>query len=63
MIQLNCLNSVHKSVYTQRIPTVGGWGVWEGFVMFIASSKYGNAYPAFPKEYGFPYHLKPKILK
>ena len=27
-----------------------------GFVMFVAFSKYGNAKPAFPKEYGF--HLK-----
>ena len=34
-----------------------------GFVMFLASSKYENAYPAFRKEYGFPYHLTPKILK
>ena len=34
-----------------------------GFVMFVAYSKYGNAYPAFHKEYGFPYHLTPKRLK
>ena len=34
-----------------------------GFVMCLASSKYENAYPAFPKEYGFPYHLTPEILK
>ena len=45
---------------------MGGLGDGEknmGFVMFLASSKYENAYPAFPKEYGFPYHLTPKILK
>ena len=49
----------------------GGRGVWEGlgmdknmvFVMFVASSKYGNAYPAYHKEYGFPYHLTHNILK
>ena len=34
-----------------------------GFVMFVASNKYGNAYPAFHKEYGFAYHLTHKILK
>ena len=34
-----------------------------GFVMWVASSKYGNAKPAFPKEYGFPYHLVTEILK
>ena len=34
-----------------------------GFVMFVASSKCGNTLPAFPKEYGFPYNLTPKILK
>ena len=71
MVQPNRLNSVQKHVYTQQNPQ-GWWlGVWEGlgmdkhmgFVMFVASSKYGNAYPAFHKEYGFPYHLTPKILK
>ena len=34
-----------------------------GYVMFVASSKYGNAKPEFPKEYCFPYQLTPKILK
>ena len=40
-----------------KIPRGGGRGVWEGlgmdtnmgFVMFVASSKYGNAYPVFTK--------------
>ena len=31
--------------------------------MCVASSKYGNAKPAFPKQYGFPYQLTPIILK
>ena len=31
--------------------------------MFVASSKYGNAKPAFLKQYGCLYHLTPKILK
>ena len=69
ILQLNCLNSVQKYVYTQQNP-LGWWsgGVGLGmdnifFVMCVAFSKYGNAYPAFPKEYGFPYHLTPKILK
>ena len=34
-----------------------------GFVMFVACSKFGNAYPAFSKKYGFSYHLTPKILQ
>ena len=33
------------------------------FVIFEASSKYGNTKPAFSKDYGFPYHWTPKILK
>ena len=44
-----------------KIPSASGWGVWNGlgvdttigFVMFVEPSKYGNALPAFPKEYGF----------
>ena len=51
MLQPNCLNSVQKYVYTQQEPRGGGLWVWEGlgmdknmsFVMFVASSKYGNA--------------------
>ena len=54
-----------------KIPWGGGWGVWEGlgmdknmgFLMLVTSSKYGNAKPAFLKEYAFPYHLTPKLLK
>ena len=44
---------------------VAGLGIDKnmGFVMFKACSKYGNAYLAFLKEYGFPYHLPSKILK
>ena len=62
----------YRNTYiTNKIPRGGVQGVWEGlgmdknmgFVMFVASSKYGNAYPAFPKENVFPYHLTPKIQK
>ena len=46
MLQLNCLNSVQKYVYTQKIPRGGCRGVWEGLgmdkimgiVMFVNSS-------------------------
>ena len=34
-----------------------------GFIILLASSIYGNAYPAFPKDYGFLYQGTPKILK
>ena len=61
MLQLNLKNSVQKYMYNQQ--NLKGWwsGVWEGLgmdknlglVMFVASSKYGHTYPAFPKIMAF----------